>query len=70
MTKAKPQYKLIVGNVGTIYEGPDEARARAAFNDYREFSRCGYGRVSGESVTLLCDNDPEPLEEWVGGKVP
>jgi hypothetical protein len=50
-----PQHEVIVGNIGTVYSGEDEARAKQFFWHYAELSRTLGGRASGESVTWLVD---------------
>ena len=55
---------VIVGNVGTIYEGPEHI-ARQEFNMWRVASRAKRGRAAGETVTLLFDDATEP-KEYIG----
>lgn len=50
-------YQVIVGNIGTVYDGASFIEAKQAYSDYRKQSRANCGRASGESVTMLCDND-------------
>jgi len=52
-----PLYELIVGNIGTVYRGPLETTARMEFNEYVRLSKAGYGRVSGEPVTMFKDGE-------------
>ena len=52
-------YEVIVGNVGTVYEGDSRYEANKAFNNYRESSRTTKGRAAGESVTMFLDGEPE-----------
>lgn len=54
-------YDVIVGNVGTVYSGSDEAEARSKFDSYVGVSR---GRAAGEDVTLM--RDGESIAEYVG----
>ena len=56
--------QVIVGNIGTVYDGPYGVDADRAFHEYREQSRSGYGRAGGESVTLMCNG--EILREHYG----
>lgn len=51
------QWQVIVGNVGTVYDGPSRRDAYATFNTYRNDSARGIGRAAGEPVTLLRDGD-------------
>jgi len=50
-------YQVIVGNIGTVYDGASFIEARDAYSVYRRLSRANCGRASGESVTMLCDNE-------------
>jgi len=56
-------FEVIVGNIGTVYSGPDEAEARKTYREYCEQSNQS-GRASGEDVTLLSHG--EPIEEFEG----
>ena len=55
-------YQVLVGNIGTVYDGDIEADARAAFVEYRRASWAGDGRAAGEAVTLMSGG--EPVEEY------
>lgn len=68
-------FRVLVGNIGTVYTGDDENEARELFNNYCESSQSWNGMAGGESVTLfdgeeiLEDFFPERdmgelLEEW------
>lgn len=46
-------YRTIVGNIGTVYDGPDASEAQEAWSHYVRQSRSGIGRASNEDVTLL-----------------
>ncbi len=50
-------YQVVVGNIGTVYDGLSREMAENSFKDYRELSRSGYGRAAGEMVTLFEDGD-------------
>ena len=39
-------YRVIVGNIGTVYDGPDFEKAEKEFAEYVELSKEGYGRVA------------------------
>ncbi|MBU0564886.1 MAG: hypothetical protein KJ945_02220 [Gammaproteobacteria bacterium] len=56
-TKTAPFYELTAGNIGTVYRGPCQAIAEAEFDEYVQLSKVGYGRVSGESITLFKDGE-------------
>lgn len=61
MPKAKkPQsnYEVLVGNIGTIYSGPDRKQALKDYGEYKRQSIKNYGRAAGEPVTLLQDGEP------------
>jgi hypothetical protein len=51
------RWMVVVGNVGTVYDGPVEDEARKTYNDYVEFSIYGEGRASNENVTLFSGNE-------------
>lgn len=56
------KYQVVVGNVGTVYDGDDIAQATSDYEDYVEFSKHDAGRASKETVTLFAD--AEPIEEY------
>lgn len=56
-------YEVIVGNIGTVYEGPHGTTARAAFREYVHASKQARGRAGGEQVTMF--EDGEPVKEYV-----
>ena len=56
------KFQVVVGNLGTMYDGNDELTARECFEEYATLSYSGVGRVGNESVTLMCDG--EPVEEF------
>ena len=64
-------YSVIVGNIGTVYDGASIREARATFANYREQSRAGTGRAAGERVTLT-SSDGTPVKEYdpPRGKLP
>lgn len=45
--------QIIVGNIGTVYDGDDEAEAYRLYREYCEQSKNGHGRAAGESVTWI-----------------
>jgi len=50
-------YEVIAVNIGTVYDGTDQAKAQEAFDDYIRLSKAGYGRVGGEDVIMLVDGE-------------
>lgn len=54
---APVNWQVIVGNVGTVYDGPSRRDAYATFNSYRADSKSGRGRAAGEPVTLMRGGD-------------
>lgn len=56
-----PEYQVVVGNVGTVYNGDDREEAERVFHTYREasVSQEVASRASGEPVTLFCDGEIE-----------
>lgn len=57
-------WQVIVGNVGTVYDGEDHIVAALHFNVYVEKSKGQTGRAAGEDVTLMRDGEIE--DEYVG----
>lgn len=51
--RRKDNYQVVVGNVGTVYEGPNKSRAEKEFAAYKAISLTGKGRAGGEDVTVL-----------------
>ena len=54
-------WQVVVGNVGTVYSGDDEAAARQCAADYVDICRAGNSRA--EFPVVLWKND-EPAMEW------
>ncbi|MCA3186958.1 MAG: hypothetical protein INH13_25735 [Cupriavidus sp.] len=52
-------YQVIVGNIGTVYNGGNGFEARKAFNQYISASKSPHGRASGEDVTLFKNGEIE-----------
>jgi hypothetical protein len=46
-------YQVIVGNIGTVYDGGSEYIACQTFDEYARFSQEKNGRAAGESVVLM-----------------
>jgi len=57
-------YQVIVSNVGTVYDGPNEEEAFALFNANLRDSRQAIGRGAGEDVTLMLNG--ESYHEYIG----
>ena len=49
-------YTVNVGNIGNI-DAPTRKAAEITYREYCQQSRLGYGRASGETVTLLVDGE-------------
>lgn len=49
--------QIIVGNIGTVYEGPDHHEAETTFILYCQLSRNDHGRAAGEPVTWMKDGE-------------
>jgi hypothetical protein len=62
-------WQVVVGNVGTVYEGTEAAQASGAFWDYRDLSVRGVGRAAGESVTMIRDGSVFWHEEGTVGEL-
>ncbi len=55
-----PTYEVIVGNVGSVYQGRSRITALATYESYVEISKEHVGaRCFGEDVTLLVDGEIE-----------
>jgi len=50
-------YEVVVGNIGTVYDGNNPVEARKDYGEYVKQSKNGYGRAAGESVTIFKDGD-------------
>lgn len=50
------RWQVIVGNVGTVYDGPDKRDAMATWNTYKSDSIRMVGRAAGEQVSVMCDD--------------
>lgn len=55
--KEKPRYAVIVGNIGTVYDGNDKVYACGLFAQYRDDSAAGVGRGAYESVVMMQDDE-------------
>lgn len=58
-------YSVIVGNIGTVTHTNVWEKALMDFNEYAEQSKSGYGRASGEEVTLFCNRTQEVIREYI-----
>ena len=84
-TKTKNYYEVIVGNIGTVYSGPNGFTANHTYSSYVKSSKSSVGRASGEDVTLIKNGDIQkeyfgkrenpgkekklPLGKWVKAKM-
>jgi hypothetical protein len=62
------RYQVIVGNIGTVYDGNDYFEACKVYGEYKQQSKGVSGRASGEDVTLM--KDDELLFEHIGWNSP
>ena len=46
-------WSVVVGNIGTVYDGPDKREAHRQFKTYLDASVRGVGRATGERVILF-----------------
>lgn len=58
------KFQVVVGNLGTVYDGNDEKEACDTYDDYVSQSKNNYGRAGNEDVTLF--EDGEPSDEHYG----
>ncbi len=63
-------YQVVVGNIGTVYDGPRADDALAIAGEYIAQSMAEYGRAAGEPVTVFRDGEPwhtyNPPPDWSG----
>lgn len=52
-------WQVVVGNVGTVEDTSDRARAHDIYWVYVQYSDAGVGRAAGEPVYLMCDGEIE-----------
>jgi hypothetical protein len=64
----KVRYEVIVGNVGTVYDGFSRSAALAKYRTYVQSSKSGGGRAGGEDVALMKDGDIS--KEYFGRRNP
>lgn len=57
-------FEVIVGNLGTVLTTDIKSKALNSYHSYVRDSKCNYGRVAGESVTLF--ENGEPINEYDG----
>jgi hypothetical protein len=50
-------WSVVVGNIGTVYEGEDSTTAIAFYCKYRDQSKEGWGKGAGEPVAILADGE-------------
>ena len=58
------KYQVVVGNIGQVVDTNNYTEARKTFLDYIADSKWECGRVMGEDVTLV--EDDETIETWYG----
>jgi len=46
-------FQVVVGNIGTVYDGDDAGEATETYEEYAKQSRKGYGRAADEEVSLF-----------------
>jgi len=51
------RFSVVVGNIGTVYEGNFENVALVAYNDYVKLSRSAHGCAAGEAVVMYDDGE-------------
>jgi hypothetical protein len=57
-------YRVLVENIGTVYEGPDFENAEKQFAKYVALSKQGYGSAAHKPVTLMRSYDDEPIDAY------
>lgn len=61
-------FEVIVGNIGTVYDGNNYMQAQGKYSHYVRQSKGGWGRAAGESVTLF--HHGEIRQEFFGTQDP
>ncbi len=56
-------FSVIVGNIGTVYDGTSREEALRFYDEYKQLSVTNYGRAAGEPVTLTEDGEPQKTYE-------
>lgn len=51
------RYQVIVGNIGTVFDGDNPVDANKSYGEYKRLSESGYGRAGGEDVYLMKDGE-------------
>ena len=51
------KWQVIVGNIGTVFDGDNGFLARNTYSEYVSQSKSNYGRAAGECVTLMRHDD-------------
>ena len=52
------RWQVVVGNIGTVYDGDDVGEADLTFRGYVKASASGLGRGAHEGVTIFQDGEP------------
>ncbi len=52
-------FSVIVGNIGTVYDGDDFNLAERTYDEYVDKSNAKYGRASSEEVILMRNGEVE-----------
>jgi hypothetical protein len=52
-------FSVIVGNLGTVYDGDDFSEAEKTYDEYVEMSHCAFGRASSQEVILMANGEVE-----------
>lgn len=66
VTRKNPRttYAVLVGNVGTVYQGTNKAEAKKVYNEYVKASKSGIGRAGNEDVRLLNNYTGDIFNEY------
>lgn len=51
------KYQIIVGNIGTTYDGDNWIEALRQYGEYKRQSKAKYGRCAGEPVAIMKDGE-------------
>ena len=58
------KYEVIVGNIGTVYDGDNSDEAVLHYHGYVRQSKSGMGRAGNETVVIMEDGEPMPEYDY------
>jgi len=67
--EGKMKYQVIVGNIGTVYDGNNKKVAKRTFKIYQAQSEMEFGRASGEDVSYWEHDEPVLIYNGINSEV-